>query len=524
MGSLKDDLLTPGRSLVETHISWVFLGEREVWKVKKPVDLGFLNFTTPELRRQACEAEVRLNRRLAPGVYLGVVPITRDDSGRHRLSGTDAGLGEPVDWAVHMVRLSDADRAEERLATGRLDGAQVELIAEHLAAFHERARCDEHTARFGMVSTIARNTSENFRQTRDTISEHLTVAEAGEIEAWQCRFLTSNAPLFRARIDAGRVRDGHGDLRLEHVYLTAEGEVIVVDCIEFNERFRFADVCADVAFLAMDLAWHGHVDLAERFLAAYARAANDYDLYPLVDFYESYRAYVRGKVTSMLAADSGVDAATRDKAVREARRYYLLALATERRPLLPPAVVAVGGLIASGKSTIAGQIAAAVSAPAIDADRTRKFQLGVAARDPVHVPVWAGPYSPGVTEEVYGEVFRRAAAVLRSGRPVVLDASFRSRRHRTAARKLAEDHGVSFYFVECRAALGVLKERLECRAREAGVSDGRLEILDDFVSRWQPVEELAEGEHLLLDTAQPLAASIETLRGQLGAWPAGFNQ
>ena len=522
MGSLKDDLLAPDRSLIETHISWVFVGESEVWKVKKPVDLGFLDFTTAELRRQACEAELRLNRRLAPDVYLGVVPIIRDASGAHRLGGSDGS--EPVDWAVHMTRLADADRAEERLAAGRLDVEQVERIAGHLAAFHERARCDEQTARYGMVATIARNTGENFAQTRDTIGEHLTAAEAGEIEAWQSRFLTHNALLFKARIDAGRVRDGHGDLRLEHVYVTGDGAVTVVDCIEFNERFRFADVCADVAFLAMDLAWHGRVDLAERFLAAYAREANDYDLYPLVDFYESYRAYVRGKIAAMLASNAQVDTTTRDKAAGEARRYFLLALATERRSLLPPSVVAVGGLIASGKSTVAGSIAAELSAPAIDADRTRKFQLGVAARDPVHVPAWQGAYSSEVTEQVYAEIFRRAGAVLSSGRPVVLDASFRSRRHREAAKRLAEDHGVPFHFVECRAPLDVLEKRLERRAREAGVSDGRLEILSDFAASWQDVEDLEAGEHLVLDTAQPLESSIETLRHELGAWPAGFNQ
>ncbi len=524
MTRLKDDLVKSGLELIETHISWVFVGEREVWKVKKPVDFGFLDFTTADKRREACQAEVELNRRLAAGVYLGVVPVVRDDGGRHRLAADGDDETEAVDWAVHMTRLADRERADVRLARGRLAGEAMDRVAERLAAFHAQARCDQHTASFGSVDAIGENVRENFAQTRDTIGEHLSAGEAEEIEAWQRRFLERRAGLFQARVDAGRVRDGHGDLRLEHVYLDGDGGVTIVDCIEFNERFRFADVCADVAFLAMDLAWHGRVDLAERFLAAYARAANDFDLYPLVDFYESYRAYVRGKVASMLAGDAEVDTATRERAACEARRYYLLALAAERRPLLPPALVAVGGLIASGKSTIAERVAAQVTAPIVDADRTRKYLLGVEAERPVRVPSFEGPYSPAATTAVYEELLRRASAVLASGRPVVVDASFRSREHRAAAKRLAEEHGVPFHFVECRAGLAAIKRRLARREREAGVSDGRLEILDDFVASWQPVGELPASEHLVLDTGRPLAETVEMLRRRLDAWPPGLTE
>ncbi len=238
-----------------------------------------------------------------------------------------------------------------------------------------------------------------------------------------------------------------------------------------------------------------------------------------MDFYESYRAYVRGKVTTMSAAGAA-DAATRERAAGEARRYFLLALASERRPLLRPAVVAVGGLIAAGKSTAAERIAAEISAPIVDADRTRKFLLGVEAEDKVEVPAFQGPYSPGFSEKVYGELLRRAAAVLSSGRPVVLDASFRSRRHRAAARRLAADQGVPFGFVECRVDLDVSRERLRRRALSANVSDGRLEILDDFAARWQPADELPEFSHLVLDTSRPVEDNVEILRRRLAAWSA----
>lgn len=519
MGNLREDLLGPGVELEETHVSWVFLHADEVYKVKKPVDLGFLDFSTPDKRRQACEDEVRLNRRLAPDVYLGVVPVTRDESGRHGIEGE----GETVDWAVHMRRLPRERRADVLLDQGRLKPENLERVARHLADFHRRARADEETARYGTVEAVLFNVVENFQQTRSTLCDHLAPEEAREIQRWQTHFLEQEKERFGERIHSGKVRDGHGDLRLEHVYLE-ETQVTIIDCIEFNERFRFADVAADVAFLSMDLSWHGRVDYAERFLATYARAAGDFDLYPLIDFYESYRAYVRGKVSSFLACDEEADRAIRQEAAREARRYYLLALASERRSMLPPSVVAVGGLLASGKSTLADRIGQVMAAPVVDSDRTRKQMLGFEPTRKVYEPAFEGAYTPERTDDVYAELLRRAGAVLDSGRPVVLDASFRSKEHRAAGRRLATEHGVPFYFVECRAPVEHLKERLRQRERETGVSDGRLEIFDDFVERWQDVTELPPKEHLVVETDRLLAESLAKLERDLPTWPAGLTR
>ena len=519
MDAIKHDLVATGRELIETHASWVFLGEGDVYKVKRPVYLGFLDFRTLSQRKAACEAELELNRRLAPDVYLGLVPVTRDAGGRHRFGGP----GEPVDWAVHMVRLPEEARADRRLAADSLAPAALDRVASHLVVFHADARVDEETAAFGTPASIATNVRENFEQTRANITRYLTRAEADEIEAHQLGFLDRNTELFERRRARRRVRDGHGDLRLEHVYLTGDGPPTIIDCIEFNERFRYADVCADIAFLSMDLAWHNRTDLAERFLATYAREANDYELYRLVDFYEGYRAYVRGKVASMLASDVSVALEARRRAGREARRYYLLALATKRRSLLPPALVAVGGAIASGKSTIAERLANEMAAPVVDTDRARKYLLGVAPTTPVHEPAWTGAYSPIATDLVYKEVLHRARAVLDSGRPAVLDGSFRSRAHRAAACRLAEEAGVPFVFVECRAPVPLLRQRLEERSARPGVSDGRLEILDDFVARWEPVDELPPAAHIVLDTSLPIAESLSRLTRSLAAWPPGLT-
>ncbi len=526
------DLLRSGAELRETHISWVYLTDQDAFKIKKPVSLGFLDFSSLAKRRRACLAEVRLNQRLAPGVYRGLVPVTLDRCGHRCLSGS----GKLVDWAVHMARLPDRDRCDQRLKEGRLGVEGISAIARRLAAFHSRSETSPSIASFGSLKTLRRNLEENFTQTRDSIRHYLTADQADAIEQWQTCFLDQKKQQFEGRIRDGRIRDCHGDLRLEHIYMadsigrrhalkenkegpTLPSSICIIDCIEFNRRFRYSDVCSDVAFLAMDLAWQGQAGLAELFLAAYARESNDFDFYPLVDFYESYRAFLRGKVSSMLAASPGILKELRQQAVREARRYYLLALASERRPLLPPSLVAVGGTIASGKSTVAQALSLEMTAPVISSDRTRKFMLGLDPLHKLHQPAWHGAYSFRFSRQVYKEILRRAEAVLSSNRPVILDASFRSRYQRESIRRLASRLGVPFSFVECRSPRKLCLERLRQRSGQPDVSDGRSEIFDAFRSRWEPACELAAGQHIRLDTSLPLEKCLANLRMRLTTWP-----
>jgi len=525
--SLKADLLRPQAypqstnpkkiELRETHISWVFLLDRDVYKVKKPVNLGFLDFRTIEQRRVACEAENRLNRRLAPDVYVDVVPVCRGPLGYAQIGGS----GPVIDWAVHMVRLLDETRADNLLGAGTLTPATLDRIAQGIAAFHAESRFDADTAVFGSPAMLEKNVLENFEQTRPFLDKYLRPDEAEEVRRWQLAFLRGHGSIFEQRATEGHVRDGHGDLRLEHCYVE-DGKVTVIDCIEFNDRFRFADVCSDIAFLSMDLTSSGRVDLAERLLATYARAADDFDLYAVVDFYESYRAFVRGKISSMLAEDRGLDESVRHRAAEQARRYFLLALSSDRSSLLLPAVVAVGGVIASGKSTIAKRIGADMSAPVIDADRTRKAMLNVPATRRLDDEAWSGAYDPKITDAVYREILRRAAVVLESGRPVVLDASFHSKAMRSAVRELAVSHSVPLRFVECRAPADVCRARLVEREELGGVSDGRLAIFDAFCARFEPVRELCATEHFALDTTLSVEQNITKLHASIDTWPHAF--
>ena len=525
-GDLTSDLLRPEAypapgpidvELRETHVSRVFLTEAEVFKVKKAVKLPFLDFSTLDARRRACEAELLLNTRLAAGTYLGLVPVRRDAQGRHHFGPQ----GEVVDWAVHMMRLPDELRADCRLEAGTLSAAHIDKVAAFLADFHARAG-NGAASGWGSVEAITRNVRDNFAEADASAEGLLTAEQAREVERAQLDFLRDRTRIFERRITDGRIRDGHGDLRLEHLYFGNEGELTILDCIEFNDRFRYADVCADVAFLSMDLAAHGHVDLAERFLARYARAADDYDLYAVVDFYEAYRAYVRAKVS--LITSRQATGTMRDRALADARHHFTLALSASRRSLLEPVVVAVGGVIASGKSTVADALGDRLSAPVIDADRTRKHLLGLSPTTHDASAPFEGPYAQSMTDRVYAELMLRASTVLESGRPVVLDASFRSEEMRRAARDLAAEHGVPFLMVECRARPEVCRERLVRRERESHVSDGRLAIFDAFAARVEPVTELDASEQLIVDTERPLEATLAVLDLHLRTWPPGLTR
>jgi uncharacterized protein len=498
--------------LIVTHASWVLRTARDVFKVKRPVNLGFLDFGTLGARRRACEAELLLNQRLAAGVHLAVVPLARDAGGALR-RGAD---GPAAEWAVHMRRLADGDRADLLLERRALGPEAVEHIAVRLAEFHHAAGCDARTAAFGIPMVISANVEENFEQTRASLGQYLDSVESEAVLRFQRGFLAEHAALFAERAESGRVRDGHGDLRLEHIYLPPDAPMAIIDCIEFNERFRFADVASDLAFLAMDLAFHGAAELAELLLARYARASNDFELYAVVDFYQSYRAFVRGKVSALLAGDADAPSAVRARAEAEARRYFLLALAESRPALRPARVIAVGGLIAAGKSTLADALSIALAAPVIDADRSRKALLGVEPLRPLRAAGWQGAYGPQMTERTYAEVFRRAEAALASGRAVILDASFRTAAMRAEARALAQRRGVPFTFVECRVPEAVSRARLRERETHASVSDAREDLYASFAASWEAVHELGAGEHVVVDTQGSSEALVRAVRAHLG--------
>jgi uncharacterized protein len=508
MSNLVADLRV-GRQLIETHISWVFLGTQDVYKVKKPVNLGFLDFTNLSERQRLCEVEVRLNQRLTRGVYHGVVPVVVDDAGKHTFASPNMAA-KAVDYAVHMRRLDDNYRLDRLLARGQVSRATVERFAEHLARFHAQCETNHELAQLGSSSAIGKNVEENFMQLGNALATHLPQAQAAALPLMQREFLVQHAPLFAARLESGKVRDGHGDLRLEHVYAEPDG-IQVLDCIEFNDRFRYADVCADVAFITMDCRHHRRADLAEALVAAYAAHTGDYQLYPLLNFYESYRAVVRAKVNHIALTEKGVDAPNAAKVSAEIRRYLEQAVEAFRGRERTPRVVVIGGLIASGKSHKAKAVSELLQCPSVATDRVRKQLHHTHAHQTMNTGSFIGAYSDAATEATYTAVLSHALHVLHSGRSVVLDGTFRTAAERRRVVELCQSHGAPLYFVECVADEATLRRRLQTREQRANISDAREPLLDDFMRRYQAPTVDEVGQLCRLDTALPDAEQTRIL-------------
>ncbi len=506
----------PGRiDLRVTHASWVFLTERDAWKVKRPVDLGFLDFRNLEARRRDCEEEVRLNRRLAPDVYLGVYPIRRTPRGCR--FGSE---GPIVDWAVRMRRLPDDASASALLGQGRLDARLLATVAEKLAMFLREARV---ASPFGTPEALGFNLDENFSQVAPFVGDLLEQQTFDEVQAFQRGQLVGNSGRFIARVAEERIREGHGDLRLEHVYfLPGEDgrlEPIVIDCIEFNERFRCGDVAAEVAFLSMELEAAGRPDLAAGFVARFTEAGDDFGLYGVLDFYLSYRAWVRGKVAAFVAADPSAPAEARASKRSEARRHFGLARAFSGVPVDRPFVIAIGGLIGSGKSTLAAELGRELAVPVVSSDRTRKAIAGL----PLTVRADRSSYTTEARDRTYEEILRRAGQVLAAGRGVIVDATFSTSRWRQRAAAAAQAANAIFVWVEASCPVGLLQQRLAARRQSRSVSDADETLLGDFMRDYQAAGAGDPAPHLLVETSGgPARATAAALAGlsKAGITPA----
>ena len=340
-----------GVELRQTHISYLLFAGDFVYKVKKPLDLGFLNFTTLEQRQHFCQEEVRLNRRLCDRTYLGVVPISFDEGAAR----VDAG-GEPFDYAVKMRRLPDEGMMTPLLERDGVSLEQVAGLARRIAGFHAATERSAEIDRLGGLETVTLNWRENFEQTESVIGRTIDRRQFGEIRAFVEKALGLDADLFDLRVREGRVRDGHGDLRADAVCFEDDG-VCIFDCIEFNERFRYSDVAADIAFLAMDLEERGRQDLSDELMSHYLGATLDATLPLLLPFYKCYRAYVRGKVDGFQLDQPEVAEAQQAQAAESARRYFALAHAYASQPA-PRVLIITAGVTGSGKSRLANALAA----------------------------------------------------------------------------------------------------------------------------------------------------------------------
>lgn len=304
---------------IQTHHSWVFIGDEYVYKLKKPVNLGFLDFTTPEKRRFYVSEELRLNKRFSPDIYLEVVPISVKD-GEYAL-GDSSNIAET---ALKMKRINEKGELLNMIKTGTAGEAEIMGLGARLAQIYASIPSDAKARSFGGLDTISFNIIENFDQTRGYIGGPVSADDFEMIESWSRSFMAEYAGLFEARLNGGFIKEGHGDLHLQHIFLFNQG-ITILDCIDFNERFRYGDAAQDIAFLAMDLDFNGFEGLARVFVDTYINASNDTGMRDVLGFYKVYRAYVRAKVNSFMSGDSGMSEAGRKAAFNNAALYYRLA-------------------------------------------------------------------------------------------------------------------------------------------------------------------------------------------------------
>jgi aminoglycoside phosphotransferase family enzyme/predicted kinase len=466
----------------QTHISGVFLAGPHVYKVKKHVEFGFLDFSTPARRRHFCEEEVRLNRRLAPEVYLGVVPITRGTAGV-RVEGE----GEMIDWAVKMRRLPEEAMLQERLRRGEVGVEVVEALARKIASFHAHAESGSHIAAFGRFEAVTGNARENFEQSVAQVGTTVSEAVFARAQALTEEALDRHRPLIEGRAERGVPRDTHGDLRLGHVYYLPDREppndLVIIDCIEFNERFRFADPVSDMAFLAMGLTLQGHRELARSFTEAYFLASDDDEGRALVPFYTSYRAAVRGKVEGLKLARPEIAAVDRAVALTKARGSWLLGLVELEAPDQKPCLVLVGGLPGTGKSTLAQALAGRAGLRVIRSDHVRKELAAAAGKSQGLSAFGEGMYAAEWTERTYSECLRRSERLLFEGECVLVDANFREEAWRQAFLEAATRWGVPGGILLCQAEPDVVRVRLASRRDDA--SDADWTVYMKAVETWE---------------------------------------
>jgi aminoglycoside phosphotransferase family enzyme/predicted kinase len=485
--------------MLQTPISVVLLGRQHVLKVKKPVDYGFLNYTTLEGRRRACEAEVMLNRRLCPELYLGVQPIS-SEGGELRLSGE----GEIVDYAVVMRRLPAERMLDKLIRRSAVAEATIDRIAEKLSGFHLRAANGPDIAGYGAPDRIRRLWEDNFSQAENYIDRTIAAADIQWMREWVDNWMEENEDLFLRRCREGRIRDGHGDLRAESICLTPTGPEIF-DCLEFNNEFRAGDVAAEAALLAMDLDALGRPDLGYYFAERYQARSADPHLFKLLPFYKSFRALARGCVLSAQLDESTTSTVQHETALERAGHYFALA----RRyasPLDAPAVIAVAGLPGTGKTALARAIAGELGWRVVSADAVRQSLFG-AFRDTSGLGV--GFYNREANMLTSESMLRLSREWLNINGGVVIDASFRRESERARARSLAEDNGADWRLIEVSLHSELVRHRLNRRTQ---IGDGLTDASwENYLRQSQEYEPIApDHQHLSLNAQDNLDALVRT--------------
>jgi len=448
-----------GFQVIETHISWVLLTGPYVYKLKKPVNFGFLDFTTLQARQHFCNEELRLNQRLTQDLYLEVLPITGSVEAPQL-----GGEGEVIEYALKMRQFPQSGLLSTLQANGELTVSQIDEMAKQIAEFHLHAPHVAADNELGAPDSVMAPVLQNFEQIRPLISDKADLTQLDALQAWAESSFERLKPLLAERKAQGFIRECHGDIHLGNATLI-DGKVVIFDCIEFNEPFRMTDVYADIGFLAMDLEDRGLKSMSRRLISQYLELTGDYQGLELLNFYKAYRALVRAKV-ALFSLAANADAVQRGATLRQYRNYANLA---ESYSAIPSRfLVITHGVSAVGKSHVAMRLVESLGAIRLRSDVERKRLFSESSN----------LYDAKISAATYKRLHELAAIVLHAGFPVVIDATYLKHEQREAAAKVAETKGAPFLILDCEAPQAVIETWLaERQAKNVDPSDATLEVI-----------------------------------------------
>jgi aminoglycoside phosphotransferase family enzyme/predicted kinase len=497
--------------LLETHISWVLLAGDYAYKLKKPVDLGFVDFRSPEARRFYCREEIRLNRRTAPTLYLDVVPI----AGRAHAPRV-GGKGPVLEHAVRMRRFDQEALLDHIARQGWLSAAHIDALARSIARFHARLAGLPGKPGLGSSGRILAEALRNFAQMEALGLPRVLAEPLAPLRTWTAVEGQALAGWFDARERSGFVRECHGDLHLGNIALI-DGAPVAFDGIEFNPGLRWIDMANDIAFTAMDLHAHALPALAHRLLNAWLETTGDYGALPGLRFYLVYRAMVRAKIAAIRASEPGIAPVDRERSLENCASFLRLATQLTRRA--QPALLLMHGLSGSGKTTLAQTLLEALGAVRLRSDVERKRLHGLSPLDRAQAEPGQGLYGPEPNRRTYERLAELAASVLDAGFPVIVDAAFLRAAERATFAALASTRRAPFAIVACVAPEAVLGERLAQRARTgADASDAGLAVLHAQIATHEPLAKRELLQAVIVDTrlegaAREALSALEERRG-----------
>ncbi len=475
--------------LLQTHISYVALTDTYVYKIKKPVNFGFLDYSTLEKRKYFCDEEIRLNKRLCPEIYLDVVRLTKRKNGGLEING--AGL--LVDYAIRMNQFSQKHIMTSLLKNKAITKEHIDALCDILVDFYHSSEGTDEIRSYGRLESVQQNIIENFEQTKDVIDRAIPKETYQFIKQSCEEFFIKHHELLTRRMKDGYIHDCHGDLHSGNIVVSENDDICVFDCIEFNKRFRFIDVASDIGFLAMDLDYHEHFALSSHLIRSYVKKSNDTTVFDVLNFYKSYRAYVRGKVMTFQLNDVHISHEKEHEVISIAQKYFDLSRYYAELFSVPmhrkrPILFLVSGLTGTGKSTLALQLSIDYHAEIINTDVIRKNMAGIDSYERHYEEPDTGLYDPQHVKKTYEKVIELARSFLLNNRCVVLDATFQRKEYRVMAQRLAKDVDAQLISILCVVPKHVAKKWLDKRMNEQSVSDGRWEIYLAMEKTFEPYD------------------------------------